>query len=138
MSKPRAVLKSHKPLPDPANVRTNLPPPKTFPHGPFPSAALPSALPLRQQVKQNNSFCHTIASSLPPLARTALFFSFLPSLSSPHAHSLFFFLLDHRNSTKTRAGSAEWHRPVLLWCVFVMSALCGVGWCLCSPALWWL
>lgn len=61
-----------------------------------------------------------------------------PFLLPPRALAFFPFLLDHRNSTKTRAGSAEWHRPFLLWCVFVMSELCGVGWCLCSRALWWL
>lgn len=118
---------------------SNLPPPKKAFHTDT-FAPRPSPRPSRWDSKWSKitySATQSLHLSLRS-ARTASFSSFLPSLSPPPTLTRFFFLLDHRNSTKTRAGSAEWHRPFLLWCVFVMSELCGVGWCLCSPALWWL
>lgn len=122
-------------------TRTSLTPLKHFHTDTF-TPSHHTTSPLGQQARQNNSFCHTIASS-----RSRLTPGSLGPLYSPGSFALsvlpprslaFFFLLDHRNSTKTRAGSCEWRRPFLLCRVFVMSELCGVGWCLCSPALWWL
>lgn len=71
---------------------------------------------LRQQVKQNNSLCHTIAP--PPRSRHwLLYFMTLSPLSllcsllfliGPVIGPVFFFLFPyHRNSTKTRARDVE-------------------------------
>lgn len=71
---------------------------------------------LRQQVKQNNSLCHTIAP--PPRSRHWLlyFMTFSPLsllcsllfLIGPVIGPVFFFLFPyHRNSTKTRARDVE-------------------------------
>ena len=90
---------------------------------------------LRQQVKQNNSLCHTIA----PLPRSrhwllysmTFFFSLsLSLLSAPSSSSsigpvsfffFFFFTSYHRNSATTRAGDGELldlsHCAVVLCCV---------------------
>lgn len=79
---------------------------------------------LRQQVKQNNSLCHTIAP-LPRSRHWLLYSMTFPPLSLFSAPSsslvLYFFFPYHRNSATTRASDGELldlsHCVVVLCCV---------------------